>query len=113
MAGIELPEGSWWDWDIVSWDPARLRLAAGYDLTYHHNLELVFSDPLFVSCPSVFHDPEFRDPTTDELAMVVRRTGERPAVVVAFEADAGGAEPALGLIAAEQVEVVEGLVLRY
>ncbi|MFJ8441540.1 hypothetical protein [Kitasatospora griseola] len=25
---IELPEGSWWDWDVVSWDPSRLILGA-------------------------------------------------------------------------------------
>ncbi|MGW0783726.1 hypothetical protein [Streptomyces sp. NPDC002913] len=38
---IQLPEGSWWDWDVVVWTGGQLRLAAGHDLTYHHGLELV------------------------------------------------------------------------
>ncbi|MGW1818171.1 hypothetical protein ACWCQM_31965 [Streptomyces sp. NPDC002125] len=31
---IQLPEGSWWDWDVVDWTGGQLRLAAGHDLTY-------------------------------------------------------------------------------
>ncbi|WP_145903031.1 hypothetical protein [Kitasatospora viridis] len=103
-----MPEGSWWDWEVVEWIPGRLRFGAGYDLTYHHELELVFSDPMYVACPSAFHDPEFREPTAEELALMVRQVGELPPVLVAFEADAGGSGPATGLIAAEQVRVVQG-----
>ncbi|WP_327412701.1 hypothetical protein [Streptomyces sp. NBC_01233] len=87
-AAIQLPEGSWWDWDVVGWDGGELRLAAGHDLSYYHSLELVFGDPFFVSCPSTFYDPVFRAPTLDELLKVTRQLGEEPAVVVAFEADA-------------------------
>ncbi|MFG2715333.1 hypothetical protein ACGFX2_32950 [Streptomyces goshikiensis] len=92
-AAIQLPEGSWWDWDVVAWDGGQLRLAAGHDLAYHHGLELVFGDPVFVSCPSTFHDPILRAPSSDELLKVARQLGGERPVVVAFEADAGRPEP--------------------
>jgi hypothetical protein len=113
MAGIELPEGPWWDWDIVSCDGAELRLGAGYDLTYHHDLELVFGGPAFVSCPTSFQDPAFRAPTPDEAQSVASRLGELPPVLVAFEADAGGHEPTTCLISAERMTVRRGTVFRY
>lgn len=111
--GIQLPEGSWWDWDVIAWDAAELRLAAGHDLTYYHGLELVFGDPTLVSCPATFLDPVFRAPTSEELARVTRQFGEEPPVLVAFEADAGGLEPVSCLIAAERIEVVQEIVLRH
>ncbi|MGW0860578.1 hypothetical protein [Streptomyces sp. NPDC001493] len=110
---IQLPEGSWWDWDVVAWDSGQLRLAADHDLTYHHGLELIFSDPIFVSCPSGFRDPAFRSPSPDELLKVTRQLGEIPPIVVAFEADAGGQEPVSCLIAAERLDIVQETVLRY
>jgi hypothetical protein len=105
IAGRELPEGSWWDWEVTGWDAGELRLAAGYDLTYHHGLEVGFVAPLFVSCPFAFQDPVFRAPTAEETERLVRALGEAPALVVAFEADAGGPEPLSCLIAAERLEV--------
>lgn len=111
--GIRLPEGSWWDWDVIAWDAAELRLAAAHDLTYYHGLELVFGDPTLVSCPAKFLDPVFRAPTSEEFARVARQIGEEPPVLVAFEADAGGLEPVSCLIAAERIEVVQEIVLRY
>ncbi|MGW6913868.1 hypothetical protein ACWGB8_08615 [Kitasatospora sp. NPDC054939] len=110
---IRLPEGSWWDWEIVSWEPGRLCLGAGYDLAYHHGLELILTEPHFVACPASFQDPVFREPTRDELRLVLRQTGETPAVLIAFEADAGGPGPASGLIAAERLAVHLGTVYRY
>ncbi|MER7467647.1 hypothetical protein [Streptomyces sp. NPDC097981] len=112
-AAIQLPEGSWWDWDVIAWNGGQLRLAAGHDLAYHHGLELVFGDPVFVSCPSAFHDPAFRAPTPDELLKVTLQLGEEPVVTVAFEADAGGQEPVTCLIAAERLDIVQETVLRY
>ncbi|MCB5164736.1 hypothetical protein LG634_07790 [Streptomyces bambusae] len=112
-AAVALPPGSWWDWDVVVWNGGQLTLAAGYDLTYHHGLELAFGEPLFVSCPSAFHDPSFRAPNTAELSRLTRQFGEEPPVVVAFEADAGGQEPVPCLIAAERLDIVEESVLRY
>ncbi|GHI02206.1 hypothetical protein AQI88_27095 [Streptomyces cellostaticus] len=113
IAGRELPEGSWWDWEVIVWDGGQLRLAAGYDLTYHHGLELVFADPVFVSCPSGFQDPVFRAPTAEETARLGRALGEAPPLVVAFEADAGGREPVSCLIAAERLDILPGLVPRH
>ncbi|MET7615346.1 hypothetical protein [Streptomyces sp. NPDC005408] len=110
---ISLPAGSWWDWDVVSWDPGRLRLGAGHDLSYAHHLELVFSDPEFVVCPAAFHDPVFRTPRPDEAATVADRLGGVPPVLVAFDADAGGRSPVPCLIAAGGVEIVQGTVYRY
>lgn len=110
---VELPEGNWWDWDVWSWRPGELRPAAGYDLCYHHGLELVFADPLYVRCPASFQDPEFRPPTPEERRRVELRCGEEPGVLVAFEADGGGAEPVSGLIAAGALELRVGTVLRH
>ncbi|MFG2488487.1 hypothetical protein ACGFSI_37800 [Streptomyces virginiae] len=112
-AGFRLPEGSWWDWDVLAWDAGQFRLAAGHDLTYHHGLELVFEEPVFVSCPSSFQDPTFRAPSRDELLKVSLRLGGELPVVVAFEADAGGQEPISCLIAAERLVIVQETVLRY
>ncbi|MFF4575322.1 hypothetical protein [Streptomyces sp. NPDC001410] len=113
IAGHRLPDGSWWDWEVIVWDGGQLRLAAGYDLTYHHGLELVFVDAVFVCCPHSFQDPVFRAPTAEETARLVRALGEAPPVVVAFEADAGGPEPASCLIAAEGLDILSGLVPRH
>ncbi|MFF1833389.1 hypothetical protein ACFVXE_04125 [Streptomyces sp. NPDC058231] len=110
---IELPEGSWWDWDIVAWDPGQLRLGAGHDISYAHGLELVFSDPVFVTCPAAFRDPVFRTPTPDEVRLITRQIGETPPVLIAFEADAGGPILASGLVAAGQLDIVQGTVFRY
>ncbi|MFG2695729.1 hypothetical protein [Kitasatospora sp. NPDC048407] len=110
---VELPEGSWWDWDVVSWDPSRLVLGTGHDLTYHHLLELRFDEPELVTCPATFQDPAFRDPTPAEMARVQRQLGSLPPVLVAFTADAGGADPADGLIAAGRLTIVRGTVFRY
>ncbi|MFG3234198.1 hypothetical protein ACGFZG_20880 [Streptomyces antibioticus] len=63
--------------------------------------------------PAAFQDPVFRAPTPDELRSLARRLGEAPPVVIAFEADAGGTEPAPCLVAAQRLEVVQGQVLRY
>ncbi|MFD7031534.1 hypothetical protein ACFWAR_26250 [Streptomyces sp. NPDC059917] len=110
---IQLPEGSWWDWDIVDWAPGWLRLGAGHDISYAHGLELVFSDPVLVTCPSFFQDPVFRAPMPDEVRLVARQVGETPPVLIAFEADAGGPGPVSGLIAAGQLDIVQGTVFRY
>ncbi|MFD5234220.1 hypothetical protein ACFWJ5_38050 [Streptomyces qaidamensis] len=112
-AGIQLPEGSWWDWDVVAWSAGQLRLAAGHDLTDQHDLEPVFDDPASVSCPTCLNDPTFRAPTPDEILQVTGDLGDQLPAVVAFEADAGGQEPVSCLIAAERLEIVREPVLRY
>ncbi|MFD7976895.1 hypothetical protein [Streptomyces sp. NPDC059071] len=105
---LPIPEGSWWDWTVLGHDGGRLTLAAGHDLTYHHGLEVVLTDPLYVRCPMSFSDPEFRLPTPEERAEVARAVGEEPPVLLAFEADGGGTEPVSCLIAAESWAVRQG-----
>ncbi|SFE19782.1 hypothetical protein SAMN05216251_10261 [Actinacidiphila alni] len=112
-AAVRLPEGSWWDWDVLAWNGGEPRLAAGYDLSHHHELELTFASPLYVSCPAAFHDTEFHAPTPEESRRVTELLGERPPVLAAFEADAGGTRPARCLIAAERLDVVAELVPRH
>ncbi|MEV6838065.1 hypothetical protein AB0N17_26725 [Streptomyces sp. NPDC051133] len=112
IAGRRVPEGNWWDWEVIVWDAGRLRLAAGYDLTCHHGLEILFTGTGYVSCPAAFQDPSFREPTAEETARLRRALGETPPVVVAFEADGGGPEPVSCLIAAEDLEIRPGFVPR-
>ncbi|MFE6226154.1 MULTISPECIES: hypothetical protein, partial [unclassified Streptomyces] len=103
-----LPEGSWWDWEVRRFDGSRLTLVAGYDLTYHHGLEVELTDTLYVRCPTAFTDPVFREPTPAERAEAVRITGGPPAVLLAFEADGGGTGPVSCLIAAGGCAVRQG-----
>ena len=111
---IELPEGSWWDWDVLEFDGSRLRLAAGYDLTYHHGLEVVFTDVEYLACPAKFSEPRFREPTPSEGELVRRHVGETPPLVMAFDvASPVGGDPLPCLVAAASVEVVLGVVYRY
>ncbi|MGA5321695.1 hypothetical protein ACPCIU_14750 [Streptomyces seoulensis] len=112
IAGRALPEGSWWDWEVLGWDAGRFRLAAGHNLTHHHGLEVHFLSPALVSCPFVFQDPVFRPPTAEERAGLARSLGEDLPLIVAFEADGGGSVPVSCLIAAEGVEIRPGLVRR-
>lgn len=39
-AAIKLPEGSWWDGDVVARNGAEFRLGAGHDISYGHGPEL-------------------------------------------------------------------------
>ncbi|MFJ4435230.1 hypothetical protein [Streptomyces sp. NPDC088923] len=86
---VTLPEGSFWDWEVVHWTPAELRLRAGYDLTYHHELELIPAGATLVRCPDMFHDPVFRAPSAAEGAAVAGWLGESPSLLIAFDADGG------------------------
>ncbi len=112
---IKLPPGPWSEWDIQEFDSSRLRLAANYDLTYYHGLEVVFTDVAYLACPTQFTDPTFREPTRDERELVRRHVGEDPPLIVAFDLEPliGSREPLPCLIAAETVEVVIGNVYRY
>ncbi|MFF5976070.1 hypothetical protein ACFY7C_31625 [Streptomyces sp. NPDC012769] len=105
---LPLPEGSWWDWTVLRYDGSRLTLAAGHDLTYHHGLEVVFTDTLYMRCPTDFMDPAFREPTPRERAEITRLVGDEPGVLVAFEADGGGTEPVSCLIAADGWAIRQG-----
>ena len=113
MYDLQLPEGSWRDWDVTSCSDGELRLAAGTDLSRHHGLELVFRNTLYVACPSLFRRPVFRSPTAFERTLVGQSAGREAPVLVAFDIadDERGSLPCL--IAAEEVEVRQGTVFRY
>ncbi|MFD3537370.1 hypothetical protein [Streptomyces sp. NPDC058664] len=59
-------------------------------------------------CPTHFVDPVFREATPGERAEATRLVGAEPPVLVAFEADGGGTEPAVCLIAAEDRAIRRG-----
>jgi len=48
------------------WDGSALRLVADNDLTYHHSVEVTFTDVVWVSSADLFHHPVFRLPTRAE-----------------------------------------------
>ncbi|MGW4056325.1 hypothetical protein ACWENA_36450 [Streptomyces sp. NPDC004779] len=100
MTLLPLPEGAWWEWEVRGFDGSRLALVAGYDLAYHHGLEVELTDTVSVRCPTAFTEPVFREPTPGERAEVARITGEEPPVLLAFEADGGGTAPVSCLVAA-------------
>lgn len=58
--------GRWWDWQVDRWDVSGLRLIADNDLTYHHSVEVTFTDVVWASCSDLFHHPGFRPPTAPE-----------------------------------------------
>ena len=58
--------GRWWDWQVDRWDVSAFRLIADNDLTYHHSVEVTFTDVVWVSCADMFHHPGFRPPTAAE-----------------------------------------------
>ncbi|MEV4343748.1 hypothetical protein AB0J83_04650 [Actinoplanes sp. NPDC049596] len=112
---LELPDAAdEWDWDVHHFDGSRLVLAAGNDLTYHHNLEVIFTDVAYLACPTQFSRPRFRKPAPAERKLVSRHAGEELPLIVAFDVESledAGLLPCL--IAAESAEVVVGLVYRY
>lgn len=113
MTALRLPEGPWWDWDMFGWNGSELRLAAGYDLTYHHGLELVFTDVDYLACPTRFSHPRFRGATPAERDTVRRYVGWESPVTVAFDVEAESGDGMLPcVVAADAVRVVPGLVYR-
>jgi hypothetical protein len=105
VTAIELPDGSWWDWEVRSFDGSRLVLVAGSDLTYGHGLEVRFDGVSYIRCPMSFHDAAFREPTEAERKLAEQAHDARPPVIAAFDADDG---PFEGLIVADRVEVEPG-----
>lgn len=45
------------------WDASTFRLIADNDLTYHHSVEVTFTDVVYVSSADEFHHPIFGPPT--------------------------------------------------
>lgn len=114
MTVLRLPEGSWWDWEVIGWDLGTLCLAAGSDLTYHHDLEVRFSGAVYVACPESFSDPVFREPSDTDRKLLRHLYSDDPLQVYAFDVDPpSGNEPMACVIVAASVQVVRGVVYRY
>jgi hypothetical protein len=110
---LTLPPGSWWSWEVQRYDGATLVIIAGHDLTYHHEIELSFSDVAYIEAPTQFEHASFREPTTAEWEKVRRCIGEEPTVLVAFDIEAnhgGGTVPCL--IAADAYSINTGSFVR-
>ncbi|WP_109595960.1 hypothetical protein [Actinoplanes xinjiangensis] len=99
----------WWDWQVDRWDVSGLLLVADNDLTYHHSVEVTFTDVVWVSCTDLFHHPVFRTPTAAEYAFARQVTNDEAHHLFAWDAEtATGTVPMM--IVAESVRIVEGLV---
>jgi hypothetical protein len=46
------------------------RLIAGDDLTYHHSVEVVFEEAMYLACPAEFSHPVFRSASSEETLRV-------------------------------------------
>jgi hypothetical protein len=91
-----------------------LRLAAGSDLTYHHDLEVCFSGAVYVACPESFSDPVFREPSDTDRELLRHLDSDVPLQVYAFDVDPpGGNELMACVIVAASVQIVPGVVYRY
>jgi hypothetical protein len=51
---------------VDRWDASVVRLIADNDLTYHHNVEVTFTEVAWVSSADLFHHPVFRQPPPAE-----------------------------------------------
>ena len=101
--------GRYWDWRLEHWDSSTLRLIAGNDLTYHHNVEVSFTDVVWAAIADLFHHPAFRPATPAEREFARQVTDEAGYEIYAWDAETSGGTLPMMIIAAS-VLVVEGLV---
>ncbi|MBL7259188.1 hypothetical protein [Paractinoplanes lichenicola] len=106
MASLTDLTGQWWDWEVRRWDAASLQLIADNDLTYHHSVEVTFTDVVWVACADTFHHPVFRPPTATELDFA-RQAGNTAHRVFTWDAETStGAAPMM--IVAGTAQITEG-----
>lgn len=100
--------GRWWGWRVGLWDSSTLRLIADNDLTYHHSVEVLFTDVAWVAIADTFYDPAFRPATSEQdfARQVINDEG--------YELHAWDAETSTGtvpmVIVSQSVRIVEGHV---
>jgi hypothetical protein len=96
----------WWDWEAERWDVTGLRLIADNDLTYHHAVEVTFTEVAWVAVADLFHHPVFRPPTAAE-ELFARQAGSDGHRVFTWDAETStGTVPMM--VVAHAVQVVEG-----
>ena len=101
--------GRWWDWRVDLWDSSTLRLIADNDLTYHHSVEVSFTDVAWVAAADTFHHPAFRPATPAERDFAREVTNEAGYELYAWDAEtSAGTVPMM--IISQSVRIVEGLV---
>ena len=102
--------GRWPDWAVSQWDGLTLVLIADLDLTYHHAVEVSFSDVQFVGTTDSFSFPTFRTVTDEERARLAAMFGpDLPSTFVAWEAETSNGSGSC-LVACASVTVAEGHV---
>ncbi|SDT57187.1 hypothetical protein [Actinoplanes derwentensis] len=108
MDELERLTGRWWDWEVRRWDAAGLLLIADNDLTYHHAVEVTFTDVAWVACTDLFHHPVFRPPTAGEREFAREVAPEDEYTLFTWDAEtATGAVPMM--VVAQGVQVREDL----
>jgi hypothetical protein len=101
--------GRYWDWRVELWSSSTLRLIADNDLTYHHNVEVSFTDVAWAATADLFHHPTFRPATPAEIEFGRQVINEAGYEIYAWDAEtSAGTAPMM--IIATSVRVVEGLV---
>ena len=89
-----------WDYQIQHFDGSRLLVIGGNDLTYYHDVELVFTGVVHISCDTNFSHPQFSDSGSCHCVCGAYRTG-----IKTDEADFA--------IVAENREIIIGTVFHY
>lgn len=92
--------GRYRDWRVEHWDSSTLRLIADNDLTYHHNVEVSFSDVAWAATADLFHHPTFRPATPAALAFARRVTNEAGYEIYTWDAETSAATVPMIIIAA-------------
>ncbi|WP_097329220.1 hypothetical protein [Paractinoplanes atraurantiacus] len=109
MRELTYLNGRWWDWQVDQWDTSVLRLRADNDLTYHHSVEVTFTEVVWASSADLFHHPVFRAPTPAELAFAQQVVNDDGYRVFTWDAETAAATVPM-MVIAQSVRVTEGIV---
>ena len=101
--------GRWWDWRVELWDSSTLRLVADNDLTYHHSVDVSFTDVVWVASADTFHHPTFRAATSAERVFVRQVINDAGYEIYAWDAEtSAGTVPTM--VVAQAIRIVESLI---
>ena len=109
MRDLEELNRRWWDWQADRWDGSGLRLIADNDLTYHHSVEVTFTDVVWVACADLFHHPVFRPATPSENEFARQVTVDEAHHLFTWDAETATGTVAM-LVVAESVQIAEEVV---
>ncbi len=109
----EINASNLWDWRLDRFEGDKLHILGSRDFYYYHNLEIVFHDVDFLSCPTTFFHAQFRCATDEERAQF---SGHRDweGTMFCISTDHGQDEPSPKFyVCAGRVECVVGTVFYY